>query len=59
MAIFGDLFLLRAFASFVEVPGVSPAPASSLRLTQLMMSRYPGSLEEESGVGCFAAIHAA
>jgi DNA-binding transcriptional LysR family regulator len=49
MAIFDDLFLLRAFVSIVENGSISAA-ARSLRVAQPTLSRHLASLEEKCGV---------
>lgn len=49
MAIFDDLFLLRAFVSIVENGSISAA-ARSLRLAQPTVSRHLASLEKKCGV---------
>lgn len=49
MAIFDDLFLLRAFVSIVENGSISAA-ARSLRMAQPTLSRHLASLEEKCGV---------
>ena len=49
MAIFDDLFLLRAFVSIVENGSIS-AGARSLRMAQPTLSRHLASLEEKCGV---------
>ena len=49
MAIFDDLFLLRAFVSIVENGSISAA-ARSLRMAQPTLSRHLTSLEEKCGV---------
>ena len=49
MAIFDDLFLLRAFVGIVENGSISAA-ARSLRMAQPTLSRQLASLEEKCGV---------
>jgi hypothetical protein len=49
MAIFDDLFLLRAFVSIVENGSISGA-ARSLRMAQPTLSRHLASLEEKCGL---------
>ena len=49
MAIFDDLFLLRAFVSIVENGSISAA-ARSLRMAQPTLSRHLALLEEKCGV---------
>lgn len=49
MAIFDDLFLLRAFVNIVENGSISAA-ARSLRVAQPTLSRHLASLEEKCGV---------